>query len=178
MPDVYKIYKTEVAPKLKEMRGYDNVMKIPRLSKIIVSTGISTDAERDAFNEAKKNITAITGQNGVITKSRKNISNFKLRKGQAVGVRVTLRNHRMYDFYDRFVHFVLAQVRDFRGVPSKGFDGSGNYNMGLTDISVFSEIDLDKLKRPMGLNICFVTTAETDDEALDLLTLLEMPFSK
>ena len=178
MPDIYKTYKDEVLPKLKEKLGYKNTMKVPRISKILISTGIGTNAERDAFTEAKKNITMMTGQSAVITKSKKDISNFKLRKGQSVGVMVTLRNKRMYEFYDRLVHLVLPQVRDFRGVSPKGFDHSGNYNMGLNDISVFSEIDLDKLKHPMGVNITIVTTADTDDEARELLTLLEMPFAK
>ena len=178
MPDIYKTYKDNIVPKLKEKLGYTNIMKVPRLSKILISTGIGAEADKDAFSEAKKNITTITGQSAVITKSKKNISNFKLRKGMPVGVMVTLRNKRMYEFYDRFVNTVLPQERDFRGVPSKGFDHSGNYNMGLTDISVFSEIDLDKLKRPMGLNITIVTTAETDNEARELLTILEMPFAK
>ena len=178
MPDVYKTYKDVVKPELKEKLGYTNIMKVPRLSKILISTGINAEADKDAFSEAKKNITTITGQSAVITKSKKNISNFKLRKGMPVGVMVTLRNKKMYEFYDRFVNTVLPQVRDFRGVPAKGFDHSGNYNMGLNDISVFSEIDLDKLKHPMGINITIVTTADTDEEARELLTLLKMPFAK
>ena len=178
MPDIYKTYKDIVKPKLQKKLGCTNIMKVPRLSKILISTGIGTGEERDAFAEAKKNITMITGQSAVITKSKKNVANFKLRKGYPVGVMVTLRNQRMYEFYDRLVHTVLPQVRDFRGVSPKGFDHSGNYNMGLNDISVFSEIDLDKLKRPMGINITIVTTADTDDEARELLTLLEMPFAK
>ena len=177
MPDMYKQYKEAVVPKLKEKHGY-NVMEIPRLSKILVTTGIGAGEEKDAFTEAKKNIATITGQTPVITKSSKNIANFKLRKGMPVGVMVTLRNKRMYEFLDRFVHYVLPQVRDFRGISPKGFDGSGNYSMGLNDISVFTEIDLDKLKHPMGINICFVTTAKTNEEALELLSLLEMPFAK
>jgi large subunit ribosomal protein L5 len=178
MPDMYKTYKENIMPKLIEKRGYTNKMMVPRISKILISTGIGSDSERDAFAEAKKNITMITGQSAVITKSKKNIANFKLRIGMPVGVMVTLRNARMYEFYDRLVHNVLPQVRDFRGVPKKGFDGSGNYNMGLNDISVFSEVDLDKLKHQMGINICIVTTAKTNDEALDLLEMLEMPFVK
>lgn len=178
MPEMYKTYKEVIAPKLKEKRGYKNLMEIPKLSKILVSTGINSSLEKDAFAEAKKNITTITGQAAVITKSKKDISNFKVRKGMPVGVMVTLRNKRMYEFIDRLVHNVLPQVRDFRGINPKGFDGSGNYNMGLNDISVFPEIDLDKLKRPMGINICIVTTAKTDEEAKDLLTMFEMPFAK
>jgi len=178
MPDMLKFFKESVVPKLQEKRNYGNPMEMPKLSKIIISTGIGTDFDKDAFAEAKKNITLITGQAAVITKSKKDISNFKLRKGQPVGIMVTLRNARMYDFLDRLVHNVLPQVRDFRGINPKGFDGKGNYNFGMNDISVFTEIDLDKLKRPMGINICMVTTAKTDDEAKDLLTMLEMPFAK
>ncbi|MCF7790828.1 MAG: 50S ribosomal protein L5 [Victivallales bacterium] len=178
MPDMYKHYKESVVPKLQEKRQYNNKMEIPRITKIMVTTGIRTGEEKDAFTEAKKNIATITGQAPVVTKAKKNISNFKLRKGMPVGVMVTLRNNKMYEFIDRLVHYVLPQVRDFRGISPKGFDGSGNYNMGLNDISVFSEIDLDKLKRPMGLNLCFVTTAETNEEAHDLLSFMEMPFSK
>ena len=178
MPDMYTHYKETVAPKMQEKRGYDNKMEIPRLTKILVTTGIGSSEEKDAFTEAKKHIGTITGQAPVITKSKKNVSNFKLRKGMPVGVMVTLRNNRMYEFLDRLVHYVLPQVRDFRGINPKGFDGSGNYNMGLNDISVFSEIDLDKMKHSLGINICFVTTAKSDDEARELLTLMEMPFSK
>lgn len=178
MPDMLKLYKESVVPKLKEKRAYANPMEIPKLSKIVISTGIGSAFDKDAFAEAKKNVTLITGQAAVISKSKKDISNFKLRKGQPVGVMVTLRNQRMYEFLDRLVHNVLPQVRDFRGISTKGFDGKGNYNMGMNDISVFTEIDLDKLKRPMGINICMVTTAKTDDEAKDLLTLFEMPFAK
>ncbi|HBM16288.1 MAG TPA: 50S ribosomal protein L5 [Lentisphaeria bacterium] len=178
MPDMFKFFKESVIPKLKEKRNYENPMQIPKLSKIIISTGIGTAFDKDAFAEAKKNITAITGQAALITKSKKDISNFKLRKGQPVGIMVTLRNERMYEFLDRLVHNVLPQVRDFRGISPKGFDGKGNYSFGMNDISVFTEIDLDKLKRPMGINICMVTTAKSNEEAKELLTLLEMPFAK
>ena len=178
MPDLYKNYLEKVHPALKEKRGYKNVMSVPHLSKILLSTGISTNTDRDAFPEAKQILTSITGQAAVITKARTNIANFKLRKGMSVGVMVTLRRHRMYEFLDRFIHIVLPRVRDFRGIPNKGFDGKGNYNMGLKDISVFTEVDLDKLKHPIGINITFVTTARTDEEALDLLRMLELPFAE
>ncbi len=178
MPDMQKTYKETIVPQLIEKRKYSNVMKVPKLSKILISTGIGTGKEKDAFTEAKKHLTLIAGQAPVITKTRKNISNFKLRAGMPVGAMVTLRNRKMYDFLDRLVHTALPQVRDFRGIKQNGFDGRGNYNMGLNDISVFPEIDLDKIKHQMGINITFVTTAETDDEARDLLTMLEMPFAK
>lgn len=178
MPELYKTYKEVIAPKLVEKRNYKNKMEIPKLSKIIISTGLNSSLEKDAFAEAKKYVTAISGQAAVTTKSKKNISNFKLRKGMPVGVMVTLRNKRMYEFLDRFVNIVLPQVRDFRGINPKGFDGKGNYNMGLNDVSVFPEIELDKMKRHMGINICMVTTAKKDEEAKDLLTFFGMPFAK
>lgn len=178
MPDMYKEYKESVIPKLKDRWGYQNIMKVPQIEKILITTGISTKEEKDAFNESKQILATISGQIPVITKAKRNISQFKLRKGMPVGVKVTLRNARMYDFYDRLVHYVLPQIRDFRGVNPKGFDGSGNYNLGISDISVFSEIDLDKIKRSMGINICIVTSANTDDEARDMLHMLEMPFAE
>jgi len=178
MPDLYKNFKEKVIPALKEKSGYANVMSVPHLSKILLSTGISSSVDRDAFPEAKKVLTSISGQAAIITKARVDIANFKVRKGMSVGVMVTLRRNRMYEFLDRFVHIVLPRVRDFRGIPRKGFDGKGNYNMGLKDISVFTEVDLDKLKHPIGLNITFVTTAKTDEEALELLRMLELPFAE
>jgi large subunit ribosomal protein L5 len=134
--------------------------------------------ERDAFGEAKKQISLITGQLPVITKAKKNVANFKLRVGMPVGVMVTLRGSRMYEFIDRFIHNALPRVRDFRGIPKKGFDGAGNYNVGIQDVSVFTEVDPDKLKYPLGLNITFVTTAKSDDEARELLKLMEVPFAE
>lgn len=178
MPDLRKQYKEEVLPQLRTSRGYPNVNMVPKLRKIIISTGISSSVDRDAFPEAKQVLSMITGQAAVITKSRTNISNFKLRKGMPVGVIVTLRNDRMYEFFDRLVHNVLPRVRDFRGVPRHGFDGQGNYSMGVTDISVFTEIDLDKLKRPFGLNVTIVTSAATNEEAFELLRLMGMPFAE
>lgn len=177
MPDIRQQWKNEVAAAMVVSRGYANIMQVPRLRKITISTGIPSSAERDAFTEAKENLGQITGQLPVVTKSRMNVANFKLRKGMPVGVMVTLRGGRMYDFYDRLVHNVLPRIRDFRGVPAKGFDGFGNYNLGIDDISVFLEVDPDKLKRPMGLNIAIVTSAKSDEDARELLRLLEMPFA-
>ncbi len=178
MPDIRKHYKEVIVPALKEQRKYKNVHQVPRLTKIVISTGISSDKERDTFSDAKDQITKFTGQQPVIVNAKKNVANFKLRIGMPVGVMVTLRGTRMYEFYDRLVHNALPRVRDFRGVPSKGFDGSGNYNMGLDDVSVFTEIDLDKVKYQLGVNITIVTTAKTNEEAFDLLKLLEMPFAE
>lgn len=177
MPDIRKEYKERVVPALKEKLGYKNDLEIPKLTKIVISTGIGSGKERDAFTDAKDQLTLITGQQPVIVKAKKNVANFKLRIGMNVGVMVTLRGNRMYEFYDRLVHNALPQVRDFRGVSGKGFDGSGNYNVGLDDISVFTEIDLDKVKYQLGINIAFVTTAKTNEEAYELLKELEMPFA-
>ena len=176
MPDMKKKYDEEIRQALAAQLGITNVMQIPKLTKIVISTGIGSDKERDAFTEAKKHIGAITGQEPVITKARKNVSNFKLRVGMPVGVMVTLRGSRMYEFLDRFVHNAMPRVRDFRGVPKKGFDGVGNYNLGVPDISVFTEVDTDKLKYPLGINITMVTTAGNDEAAFALLKMLEVPF--
>ena len=171
-------YVKDIAPALMKKFGYKSVMQIPKLEKIVISTGIGSDAERDAFTEAKKHIGAMTGQEPVITKARKNVSNFKLRVGMPVGVMVTLRGSRMYEFLDRFVHNALPRVRDFRGIPKTGFDGVGNYNLGISDVSVFTEVDADKLKYPLGVNITLVTTAKTDDAARLLLKKMEVPFEE
>ena len=178
MPDMKKKYDEEVRQALADKLGIKNVMQIPKLKKIVISTGIGSDKERDAFTEAKKHIGAITGQEPVITKARKNVSNFKLRVGMPVGVMVTLRGSRMYEFLDRFVHNAMPRVRDFRGVPKKGFDGVGNYNLGVPDISVFTEVDTDKLKYPLGINITMVTSAQNDEAAFALLKMLEVPFEE
>ncbi len=178
MPDMKKKYTEEVRSALAAKLGITNVMQIPKLSKIVISTGISSSMERDAFAEAKKHIGAMAGQEPVITKAKKNVANFKLRVGMNVGVMVTLRGNRMYEFLDRFVHNALPRIRDFRGVPRKGFDGVGNYNIGISDLSVFTEVDADKLKYPLGVNITMVTTAKTDDAARELLTMMEVPFGE
>ncbi len=176
MPDMKKKYDEEVRTKLAEKLGIKNVMQVPRLTKIVISTGIGSDMERDAFAEAQKHIGALAGQQPVITKARKNVANFKLRVGMPNGVMVTLRGSRMYEFLDRFVHNAMPRVRDFRGIPKTGFDGVGNYNMGVKDVSVFTEVDADKLKYPLGVNVTMVTTAKTDEAAKALLEMMEVPF--
>ena len=178
MPDMKKKYMEEVRGALQAKLGLKNVMQIPKLEKIVISTGISSSAERDAFTEASKHIAAMTGQKPVITKARKNVSNFKLRIGMPVGVMVTLRGNRMYELRDRFVHNAMPRVRDFRGIPKRGFDGVGNYNLGVSDLSVFTEVDADKLKYPLGVNITIVTTAGNDDAARELLKMMEVPFEE
>ncbi len=178
MPDMKKKYSEEVRSALAEKLGIKNVMQIPKIEKIVISTGIGSDKERDAFTEAQKHIAAMTGQKPVVCKARKNVSNFKLRVGMLVGVMVTLRGSRMYEFLDRFVHNALPRVRDFRGIPKNGFDGVGNYNMGIQDVSVFTEVDADKLKYPLGVNIAIVTTAKDDAGARELLKMMEVPFAE
>lgn len=178
MPDMHKKYIEEVKPALQSKLGCKNVMQVPKLQKIVLSTGMNTSVERDTFTEAQKQISLITGQMPVVTKAKKNVANFKLRVGMPVGVMVTLRGARMYEFLDRFVHNTLPRVRDFRGISKKGFDGAGNYNVGIQDISVFTEVDPDRLKYPLGLNITMVTSAETDEAARELLTMMEVPFAE
>lgn len=177
MPDIKKTYFEKIVPELMAARGYTNKLQVPRLTKIVINCGINTKSEKEVFNEAKDHLAVISGQIPVVTKSRKNIANFKLRRGMPVGVMVTLRGSRMFEFYDRLVHNTLPRVRDFRGVSRKGFDKAGNYNLGVKDVSVFPEVDLDKLKHPLGLNITIATSAKTDEEALDLLSRLGMPFA-
>ena len=178
MPDMKKKYVEEVRAALQSKLELKNVMQIPKLQKIVISTGVGSDMERDAITEAKKHLAAMTGQEPVICKARKNVSNFKLRVGMPVGVMVTLRGNRMYEFLDRYVHNALPRVRDFRGVPKKGFDGVGNYNIGMPDVSVFPEVDTDKLKYPLGVNIAFVTSAGNDAAAFELLKMMEVPFEE
>ena len=178
MPDMKKKYSEEVRSALAEKLGIKNVMQIPKIEKIVISTGIGSDKERDAVAEAQKHIAAMTGQKPIVCKARKNVSNFKLRVGMPVGVMVTLRGSRMYEFLDRFVHNALPRVRDFRGIPKTGFDGVGNYNMGIQDVSVFTEVDADKLKYPLGVNIAIVTTATNDEGARELLKMMEVPFAE
>ena len=178
MPDMKKKYVEEVRAALQSKLELKNVMQIPKIQKIVISTGVGTDMERDAITEAKKHLGEMTGQEPVICKARKNVSNFKLRVGMPVGVMVTLRGNRMYEFLDRFVHNALPRVRDFRGLPKKGFDGVGNYNIGMPDVSVFPEVDTDKLKYPLGVNIAFVTSAGNDAAAFELLKMMEVPFEE
>ena len=174
---LYERYKSEIVPELMKRRGYKNLLQVPRLTKIVVNAGIGTSRDREALTEAVNMMATVTGQKPVVTKARKSISNFKLREGMSVGVCVTLRRGSMYNFLYRLINIGLPRVRDFRGVPPKAFDGAGNYSLGLTDQSVFTEIDLDKVKHNIGMNVTIVTTANTDDEARELLTLLGMPFA-
>lgn len=171
-------YLEEVRPALQQKRGYKNVHQIPKMEKIVINMGVRSDLEKVAVEDAARDLGAITGRKAVITKSKQSIANFKLRKGQPVGCRVTLRREVMYEFFDRLVAAALPRVRDFRGVSPRKFDGRGNYSIGLPEQSLFPEIELDKVKRTQGMDITIVTTAQTDEEARELLTLMGMPFSK
>jgi len=175
---LHKKYKDEVKPALKTERGYANVHQIPGLDKIVVRMGVDATFEKSALDDAVRDMTTITGRKPVIDKSRKAVSNFKLREGQAIGCHVTLRREVMWEFMDRLTTAALPRIRDFRGINPRGFDGRGNYSMGVSDQSIFPEIELDKVKRTQGMDITFVTTAKTNDEAKDLLTKLGMPFAK
>ncbi len=169
-------YKEEVAPALKEKLGLANPMMIPRVSKIIVNMGTGV-VDKDTLQKVAGDLTAITGQKALITKARKSISNFKLREGMSIGVKVTLRRDRMYDFLDRLINAGLPRIRDFRGVSASGFDGRGNYTLGLKEQTIFPEIDPGDTGAVQGMNITIVTTAKTDSDARELLTLLGMPFA-
>lgn len=177
MPDLKKEYREKIVPELKSRLGIKNTLQVPKLTKIVISTGIGSGKEKDTFTDARDQLTLICGQRPVIVKSRKNVANFKLRAGSPVGLMVTLRGNRMYEFLDRLVNIALPRVRDFRGIPAKGFDGAGNYNFGLDDVSVFTEIDLDKVKYQIGINLAFVTTAKNKEEAFELLKELKLPFA-
>ena len=177
-PRLYEKYIKEVAPALKEKRKYQNVHQVPRMEKIVVNMGVSASLEKGAVEDAAKDLAVITGRKPVICKSRKNIANFKLREGQPIGCRVTLRREVMYEFFDRLVAAALPRIRDFRGMNTRSFDGRGNYSLGIADQTVFPEIELDKIKRQQGMDITIVTSAQTDDEAMELLKLMGMPFAE
>ena len=175
---LYRKYVDEVRPALMEKRKYKNVHQVPCIEKIVVNMGVSAALEKAAVDDAARDLTQITGRKPVINKSRKSVANFKLRKGQPIGCRVTLRRDVMYEFFDRLVAAALPRIRDFRGVTSRSFDGRGNYSLGLPEQTIFPEVELDKIKRHQGMDITIVTTADSDGEALDLLKLMGMPFAE
>src|SRR6266700_398045 len=175
---LYQKYMNEVVPALKEKRKYTNVHQVPRLEKIVVNMGVSASLENGAIDDAAKDLSLITGRKPAISKSRKSIANFKLREGQPIGCRVTLRRDAMYEFFDRLVAAALPRIRDFRGLSPRSFDGRGNYSLGVADQTVFPEIELDKIKRQQGMDITIVTSAGNDDEALELLKMMGMPFAE
>jgi large subunit ribosomal protein L5 len=177
MPRLQDHYKAEVVPKLKTKFGYRNVMQVPRLSKVIVNMGLGDAIENiKVIDSAAEEIGVITGQRPVVTKARKSIANFKLRAGVPIGVMVTLRRDHMYYFLDKLMAIALPRVRDFKGVTPKGFDGRGNYTLGVKEQIIFPEVNYDKIDKIRGMNITIVTTARTDEEGLELLKLMGMPF--
>jgi len=172
-------YTERIVSALKEEFGYKNVMQVPKLQKIVVSRGIGAAvADKKLIDHAVDEMTIITGQKAVSTLSKKDVASFKLRKGMPIGAKVTLRGERMYEFLDRLVTSALPRVRDFQGIKATGFDGRGNYSLGITEQIIFPEINIDKINRINGMDITFVTTANTDKEAKSLLTELGLPFKK
>lgn len=172
-------YVKEVAPALMKKFGYQSVMQIPKLEKIVINVGCGEARDNHKVIEAIiSDLSAITGQRPVICKAKKSVANFKLREGMDIGAKVTLRSDRMYEFLDRLFNVALPRVRDFRGINANSFDGRGNYSMGLKEQLLFPEIEYDKIDKVRGMDICFVTTAKTDEEARELLTLMGAPFAK
>jgi large subunit ribosomal protein L5 len=177
VPSLKKLYTEQVVPELVKSRGYKNKHQVPKLVKINLNTGIDADADKNLISDIQRDLALIAGQKPVLAKSRKAIANFKLRQGQVVGCHVTLRGDAMWEFLYRLLAVALPTIRDFRGVPAK-FDGQGNYNLGVTDFTIFPEITVENVKKQMGLDITIVTTAESDDEGRELLKLLGMPFRR
>ena len=172
-------YKDKVVPALTEEFGYKNVMQVPKLQKIVLSRGVGAAvADKKLIDHAVDELTKITGQKAIATISKKDVASFKLRKGMPIGAKVTLRGEQMYEFLDRLVTSALPRVRDFNGIKATGFDGRGNYNLGVTEQIIFPEIDIDKINKINGMDITFVTSADTDKEAKSLLTELGLPFKK
>jgi large subunit ribosomal protein L5 len=178
-PRLKKIYKEQIAPEMRKEFNYSSPMQIPKLEKIVVSMGVGEALQnKKLLDAAIDDLTLITGQKAVKTKARKSIANFKIREGQEIGAKVTLRGTMMYEFLDRLVNIALPRVKDFRGINQNAFDGHGNYSMGIIEQIIFPEIDFDKIERVAGLNIAIVTTARTDAEAKAFLAKFGMPFRK
>jgi large subunit ribosomal protein L5 len=177
MARLKEVYTKEIIPQLMKEFGYKNVMQVPKLGKIVVNMGLGEAIQNvKILDSASEEICTITGQKSVITKAKKSIASFKLRQGMPIGCMVTLRKDRMYEFLDRLMNISLPRVRDFKGVSAKGFDGRGNYSLGIKEQLIFPEIDYDKVDKVKGLNISIVTTAKTDEEGRALLKILGMPF--
>ena len=179
MSNLKELYNKEITASLMKEYNYSSKMEVPRLEKIVVNMGVGDGAHDTKFIEAAvKDLEAITGQKPMICTAKKSVANFKLREGMKIGVKVTLRGDRMYEFLDRLFNVALPRVRDFRGINANSFDGRGNYNMGVKEQLIFPEIDYDKIDKVRGMDICFVTTANTDEEARELLTLMGAPFAR
>ena len=176
--EFYRDYKERVLPALQKQHGYKNVHQVPKVEKVVINTSIGSQSDvKQALEEAKMELALITGQQAIETRAKKSISNFKLRKDQAIGAKVTLRGERMYEFLERLIKAALPRIRDFRGVSPRCFDSHGNYTLGVSDQSIFPEVELDKIKRNIGFDVTIVTTARTNDEAKSLLGEMGMPFS-
>ena len=179
MSRLKELYKDEIAPAMAKKFGYKNVMEIPKLDKIVINMGVGEAKENAKLLEAAvKDMETITGQKAVLTKAKNSVANFKIREGMAIGCKTTLRGEKMYEFLDRLVNLALPRVRDFRGVNPNAFDGRGNYALGIKEQIIFPEIEYDKVDKVRGMDIIFVTTAKTDEEARELLRLFNMPFMK
>lgn len=179
MSRLQETYKKDIVPAMTKKFGYKNVMQVPKLDKIVINMGVGEAKENAKVLEtAVKDLETITGQKAIVTKAKKSVANFKLREGMAIGCKVTLRGERMYEFADRLINLALPRVRDFRGVKSDSFDGRGNYAMGVKEQLIFPEIEYDKIDKVRGMDIIFVTTAKTDEEARELLAQFNMPFTK
>ncbi|MCR4989718.1 MAG: 50S ribosomal protein L5 [Lachnospiraceae bacterium] len=179
MSRLKETYKNEIVDAMIKKFGYKNIMEVPKLNKIVVNMGVGEAKENaKVLESAVKDMETITGQKAVLTKAKKSIANFKLREGQNIGCKVTLRGEKMYDFMDRLVNLALPRVRDFRGVNPNAFDGRGNYALGIKEQIIFPEIEYDKIDKVRGMDVIFVTTAKTDEEARELLKLFNMPFAK
>lgn len=176
-PSLKKVYVEQVVPELVKRRGYKNTHQVPRIIKISLNTGIDAEADKNQIADIARDLGTIAGQKPVLSKSKKAISNFKLRQGQVVGAHVTLRGDAMWEFFYRLLSVALPTIRDFRGVSSR-LDGQGNYNLGITDFTIFPEITVESVKKSMGLDVTIVTSAENDEEGRELLKLLGMPFRK
>jgi len=172
-------HRKEIIPHLMELYGYENIMQVPRLEKVVLNIGLGEAIQNaKALEAAERDLTAISGQHPVTTRAKKSIASFRLRTGMPIGLKVTLRGERMYDFFDKLVNAVLPRIREFQGVPRNSFDGRGNYTLGLKEQIVFPEVDYDKIDKLRGLEVSIITTANTDEEGIHLLELLGMPFTK
>lgn len=179
MTRLEQIYQEKVSPELLKEYGYSSSMQIPRLEKISLNIGLGEGSQNQKIiDDAVAELTSLSGQKAVVTRAKKSIASFKLREGMPIGCRVTLRHERMWDFLDKLVNFALPRVRDFRGVPDRGFDGRGNFTLGIKELTIFPELEIDKVEFVKGLNVTIVTSATTDKEGKTLLTLLGMPFRK
>ncbi len=179
MPRLKERYREEIIPNLMKLCGYKNIMQVPRLDKVVLNIGVGEAVQNaKALEAAEKDLVSISGQHPVITRAKKSIAAFKLRAGMPIGLKVTLRGERMYDFFDRLVNAVLPRIREFQGVSPDSFDGRGNYTLGLKEQIIFPEIDYEKIDKLRGLEVSIITTAKTDDEGRHLLGLLGMPFIK